>query len=115
MTKIGQTTRFSETLLSEIKNLTQQNTRSIQSHQFEKTDPEPKRPSFQDYLTDSIKDLNTVQKDADKAVTDLSNGATENIHETMLKTTQAELSFNLMVQIRNKALSAYQEVMRMPV
>jgi flagellar hook-basal body complex protein FliE len=33
----------------------------------------------------------------------------------MLAATQAELSFNLMVQVRNKALEAYNEIMRMPV
>ena len=40
---------------------------------------------------------------------------TENIHETMLALSHADLSFKLMVQVRNKALEAYQEVMRMQV
>jgi flagellar hook-basal body complex protein FliE len=47
--------------------------------------------------------------------TELASGKTGNIHETMLAATQAELSFNLMVQVRNKALEAYNEIMRMPV
>ena len=50
-----------------------------------------------------------------KASTDLATGKKQNIHETMLAAAQAELNFNLMVQVRNKALEAYQEVMRMPV
>ena len=53
--------------------------------------------------------------DADKAGMDLASGKQENIHEIMLKASHAELSFNFMVQIRNKVLEAYQEVMRMPV
>ncbi|RZA14668.1 MAG: flagellar hook-basal body complex protein FliE, partial [Proteobacteria bacterium] len=51
----------------------------------------------------------------DKKATDLANGKDTNIHETMLASSQAELSFNMMVQVRNKALSAYQEIMRMPI
>jgi flagellar hook-basal body complex protein FliE len=73
------------------------------------------KASFVDYLKDSIKDVNEIQKNADKAAVDLASGKNENIHETMLKAAQAELSFNFMVQIRNKVLEAYQEIMRMPV
>ena len=59
--------------------------------------------------------MNQSQIGADKKATDLANGKDTNIHETMLAASQAELSFNLMVQTRNKVLEAYQEIMRMPV
>ena len=71
--------------------------------------------SFADYISDSLSEINENQKQTDKMATNIATGKTENIHETMLAITQAELSFNLMVQVRNKALEAYQEVMRMPV
>jgi len=71
--------------------------------------------SFADHLRDGIKEVNAKQVTADRMSTELSTGKTGNIHETMLAATQAELSFNLMVQIRNKALEAYGEIMRMPV
>ncbi len=71
--------------------------------------------SFLDYLKDNVKEVNEYQKNADTMTTGLASGEHENIHETMLALTQAEISFNLMVQIRNKALEAYQEIMRMPV
>jgi flagellar hook-basal body complex protein FliE len=46
---------------------------------------------------------------------DLAAGKSTNIHETMLAVSKAELGFNMLVQLRNKALEAYQEVMRMQV
>ncbi len=74
-----------------------------------------KDKSFLDYVKDSINEVDQAQKSSDKMTTNLATGANENIHETMLALSKAELSFNLMVQVRNKALEAYQEVMRMPV
>ena len=71
--------------------------------------------SFFDHLSQGVKEVNSSQVQADKMATDLATGKTENLHETMLATSQAELTFNLMVQLRNKALEAYTEVMRMPV
>jgi flagellar hook-basal body complex protein FliE len=71
--------------------------------------------SFMDHLKGSLAEVNEMQKRADSMAMDLASGKSENLHETMLATTQAELTFNLMVQLRNRALEAYQEVMRMPV
>lgn len=76
---------------------------------------ESSKPSFSDYLKDEVKELNQSQKVAEDAAADLASGKAESIHETMLKSTQAELNFNLFVQLRNKALDAYHEVMRMQV
>ena len=71
--------------------------------------------SFMDHLVSSLKDVNNLENNADLMAQDVATGKSENLHETMLAITQAELSFNLMVQVRNKALEAYQEIMRMPV
>ena len=72
-------------------------------------------PSFMDHLKSGIEEVNNMQKVADKMSMEVASGKSESLHETMLATTQAELSFNLMVQVRNRALEAYQEVMRMQV
>ena len=77
--------------------------------------PAKEEKSFIDHLKESIQEVNSLQKTADTKATDLSSGKQENIHETMLAVSQAELGFQLMVQIRNKALEAYQEVMRMTI
>lgn len=71
--------------------------------------------SFMDHLQNGIKEVDAMQKQSDKMATDLASGKEQNLHETMLAATQAELGFNLMVQVRNRVLEAYQEVMRMPV
>ena len=70
---------------------------------------------FFNYVKDEIEKTNTQQKGADKLASELASGKKQNIHETMLAISHAELSLNLMVQVRNKALEAYQEIMRMPV
>ena len=71
--------------------------------------------SFMDHLQSGMTEVNDMQKKADSMSMDVASGKSENLHETMLATTQAEITFNLMVQLRNRALEAYQEVMRMPV
>jgi flagellar hook-basal body complex protein FliE len=71
--------------------------------------------SFMDHLKNGIAEVNEMQKKADGMAMEVAAGKSENLHETMLATSQAEITFNLMVQLRNRALEAYQEVMRMPV
>jgi flagellar hook-basal body complex protein FliE len=74
-----------------------------------------KLPSFLDHLKQGIADVNQGSKVADRLTGEVATGKDDNIHEAMLAMTQTELSFNFLVQVRNKALEAYQEVMRMPV
>ena len=71
--------------------------------------------NFLDYLQEGMAAVNTLQQKADVMATHIAIGKSENIHETMLALSQAELSFNFMVQVRNKAIETYQEIMRMQV
>ncbi len=71
--------------------------------------------SFMDLLKNGIQEVNDASKDADKKSMDLASGKSSNIHETMLAVTKAELGFDMMVQMRNKAIESYQEVMRMQI
>jgi flagellar hook-basal body complex protein FliE len=68
-----------------------------------------------DYLKNSFLETNESQKTADKMAQEISTGKSENIHETMLALSHAELNFNFMVQVRNKVVESYQEIMRMQV
>ena len=77
--------------------------------------PQKSGQSFVDLLKDGIKEVNDTQKVADKKAADIATGKSGELHEAMLSASQAELTFNLMVQMRNKALEAYQDIMRMPV
>lgn len=76
---------------------------------------QPGKMSFFDQLQARVAEVNEHSKVADKMASDVVTGKSENLHEAMLAASTAELTFNLMVQVRNRALEAYQEVMRMPV
>ncbi len=68
---------------------------------------------FKDLLGNYMKEVNAVQENADKAVRDLATGKTDNIHQIVVAINEADLSFQLMMQMRNKLIDAYHEVMRM--
>ena len=73
------------------------------------------KSGFLDLLEKGIQEVNTSSKQAEESSMELASGKSSNIHETMLAVTKAELGFNMMVQMRNKIIEAYQEVMRMQV
>ena len=70
---------------------------------------------FGEVLKDSLKQVNHLQHEADRAIQDLATGGPTTLHDTMLTIEKAELSFKLMMQVRNKIVEAYQEVLRMQV
>ena len=71
--------------------------------------------SFASWFEAELGKTNTQISAADKAVADLVLGKTDNLHQVMITLEKAKLSFELMVEVRNKALEAYQEVMRMQI
>lgn len=74
-----------------------------------------KGPSFGEVLKNSIDEVNRLQKEAGKAIQELATGQGEGIHETMIALEKAGISFQMMMQIRNKIIEAYQDIMRMQV
>jgi flagellar hook-basal body complex protein FliE len=73
------------------------------------------RPGFKESLEESMQKVNELQENAHSAMDDLAIGKSNNLHETMIAIQKAELSFKMMMQVKNKIVSAYQEVMRMQV
>jgi flagellar hook-basal body complex protein FliE len=71
--------------------------------------------SFGEFLSESINDVDQVHKAADKMINNLASGEKVDIHNTMIAVEKADISFQLMMQIRNKLIAAYQEVYRMQV
>jgi len=71
--------------------------------------------AFIDTLKESLSQVNHLQKEAALAVTDLVSGKDQEIHQTMIAVEKADVSFQLMMQVRNKILSAYEEISRMQV
>lgn len=71
--------------------------------------------NFSDLITKTLDKVNQDQIQADSAIKEMVAGRNKNIHETMLAVEKADLSLKLMMQVRNKVLDAYREVMRMQV
>ncbi len=71
--------------------------------------------SFGSVLKDAISDINKLQNDADKSIAKVQLEDAGSIHEAMIALEKAGISFQVMMQVRNKILDAYQEVMRMQV
>ena len=64
-------------------------------------------------LADYLRQVSELQAQADKAFADIVTGRSADLHGLVLALSEADLSFRLLVQIRNKLLDAYKEIMRM--
>lgn len=71
--------------------------------------------SFNEVLKGAINEVNDLQADADKIVSDLQIGKDIDIHDAMVALNKMDVSFKLLLEVRNKLLKAYEEVMRMQV
>lgn len=71
--------------------------------------------AFRSILSDSIQQVQNYQATAGKAIEGFLSGENENLHEVALAAQKAELSLDLFLQVRNKLVQAYQEVMRLQV
>jgi len=69
--------------------------------------------SFDTVISEAINKVSEVQEDVEKAVTELSSGG--DITSAVLAIEKADMSFQLMVEIRNKLITTYEEIMRMQV
>jgi len=71
--------------------------------------------SFGKALQQSLEQVNRLQLEADANINDLATGKQIDIHQTMISVEKASVSFELMMQIRNKVISAYDKIMRTQV
>lgn len=70
---------------------------------------------FADFLKNAINEVNALQQHSAAMKEKLVLGEIDNIHQVMIAAEKANLSFQLTLQIRNKVVEAYQEIMRMQV
>lgn len=70
---------------------------------------------FGKFLEEMVSKVNDQQTAADKSIQSMATGESKGLHEVMLAVEKASVSFQLLTQVRNKAVEAYQEIMRMPV
>lgn len=89
----------------------------LRAEQFQKPlqTNDPQGPSFADTLKEAVSTVNQLQKDSDKKMQELATGKTTNIPEVMMAAEKADIAMRMMVQMRNKIIDAYNEVMKMQV
>ena len=75
----------------------------------------PGGEAFHAAFTDAIAKVEGFQKNAEASVNRFLSGEGEELHQVALSAKQADLSFDLFLQVRNKVVNAYEEVMRMQV
>ncbi|MGE5422211.1 MAG: flagellar hook-basal body complex protein FliE [Ignavibacteriales bacterium] len=72
----------------------------------------PDKSSFADYLKNAIGEVNALQNDAQLQGQALITGDVDSIHQSVIAYEKASLSLQLAVELRNKVVEAYQEIMR---
>ncbi len=71
--------------------------------------------SFQNMLNDAISEVNDEQVQGYNAMEGIATGKVTNLQEAVQRIEEAELSMKLALEVKNKALNAYKEIMRMQV
>ena len=71
--------------------------------------------SFKDIFSSAIGEVENSRSSASQSVEQFLSGDGGDLHSTILATQRAELEFQMFMQVRNKVVSAYQEIMKMPM
>jgi len=96
--------------------LAQIRTMSAQAASTPKVADDPASNSFGDLLTQSINQVNEIQQHAGEMKKAFELGTEDvNLAEVMVAAQKSSLSFEAMLQVRNKLVDAYKEVMNMPI
>lgn len=104
---ISNSNRFLETGNLNLNKATQAGTSSSSSVSGDK--------SFADTLKSAINEVNEMQQVSNKKMQELSVGKTDNVADVMITAEKADIAMRVMVQVRNKIIDAYNEIMRMQV
>jgi len=73
------------------------------------------RASFDETLKQFVTDVNSLQNQASESIEKLATGEIADVHQVMIAVNEANTAMEFMLEIRNKIVEAYQEIMRMPV
>lgn len=71
-----------------------------------------KKPSFMEFLKENLKDMNQMGLDIDHRIQEAAEGKTTNPHETYIAIQKADVSFKLMMTVKDQLEQAYQQIMR---
>ena len=90
-----------------------ENSIAVNSISSKNLSPQISGSSFDDVINEAMSKVSEVQNNVDSAVGELAKGG--DVTSAILAVEKADMSFQLMVEIRNKLISTYEEIMRMPV
>jgi len=71
--------------------------------------------SFEDAIKDAMKDVSQIQNDAEKAIADFSTGEVKDIQNVVIAMEKADISLQTLLSVRNRLVSAYQQISSMQV
>jgi len=80
-----------------------------------KQSEKPVEKSFGDTIKDAVSKVNDLQSGADQVANKLASGDSVEIHQAMIAMQKASMALQFTIQVRNKVLDAYQEIMKMQV
>ncbi|APH05262.1 flagellar hook-basal body complex protein FliE [Bacillus weihaiensis] len=87
----------------------------LQPNQVQPASNAKKNTSFGEILKKSIDQVNTSQIESDKMTEALASGKNVELHDVMISSQKASITMLTAIEVRNKAIEAYQEMMRMQV
>jgi flagellar hook-basal body complex protein FliE len=70
--------------------------------------------AFRSLLENSVRNVSALQTDASASIGEFVSGEQQDPHKTILAVQRADLALDFFMQVRNKVVQAYQEIMRMP-
>ena len=70
---------------------------------------------FGSLIKDAVESIDSTQKSAEQEISKAVTGESPDLHKTIIALQTADLKFQLGLQVRNKLIGAYDEIMRMPV
>ena len=80
-----------------------------------KTVEAPTPQSFADMLAQGVNGVQDLVSESDRLSVDLALGKPVELHQVMLAATKAQIAMELLIEMRNRLIEAYQEISRMPV
>ncbi len=98
--------------MTDIKSIT--GIQGLTGGEIEKVKPKS-GSSFAEAVKKAMEEVAQVQNEAEKAIQDFAKGEVKDIHTVVLAMEKADMSLQLLLQVRNKLLNAYEEIIRMQV
>lgn len=71
--------------------------------------------SFSELVSQAVNGVDATMKESEQSVQNFVSGKSENVHDVMISMQRAQMSFQMMVEVRNKVIDTYHEISRMQI